>query len=216
MLDFEIQKFNRVIDMKRYSVVRKLREEFPFLTFEVELGSDLSEHPSNPGIIVRAKEQYNAEYCYSLILRSDLDVVMKSISRISMYEDTKAWRDRDGVVDIGARKAKEEVTILFSSLFKREPGAIDGFDGLGRVFEMCTTEVIERLGNSYITFFTTYDRKLDGPGFDFKERLVRAMCRANLEYTSKTGRDELLMFKKHEMQLVELMMQSRASYNAEM
>ena len=206
MLDFEIQKFKKVLQMKRYNVVRKLREEFPYLIFEDD---KTDENGSLTVLVVKPKEPYDKEYDYHLLLKADFGDVLRAISNISMYENPNRWIDEKGVMDMRARKAKEEVTILFSSLFKCEPGEIDGLDGLLKVFEMCTQEVTNRLGNSYYTFFTTYDRKLDGPGLNFKDRLVSAMCRNHLDYTSRTGKDELLMFKRHEQQLVNHMVGSR-------
>lgn len=194
MLDFEIQKFKKVLLMKRYSIIRKLREDFPELEF---CDNDMQEDRTfTREVLVSAKEP--SAYKYFVVLKPDLQEVLRAITNLNMYDAPERWKNDNGILVIKARKAKETVSILFSSIFQYEMGDVDGIDGLSKMFEMCTSEILRRISGSYCRFFTTYERIVKDVD---KSDVTDAMIKCKLEYSGQTGKDELIRFTDHQKQI---------------
>lgn len=194
MLDFEIEKFKKVLLMKRYSIIRKLREDFPELEF---CDNDMIEDRSfTREVLVSSKEPSKCKYY--VVLKPDLQEALRAITNLNMYDAPERWKNDNGILDIKARKAKETVSILFSSIFQYEMGDVDGMEGLSKMFEMCTSEILSRTSGSYCRFFTTYERIVKGVD---KSDVTDAMIKCKLEYSGRTGRDELIRFTDHQKQI---------------
>lgn len=194
MLEFEIEKFKKVLLMKRYSIIRKLRVDFPELVF---CDNDIVEDRTfTREVLVSSKEP--STYKYYVVLKPDLQEALRAITNLNMYDAPERWRNDNGILDIKARKAKETVSILFSSIFKYEMGDVDGIEGLSKMFELCTSEILNRISGTYCSFFTTYERIVKGVD---KSDVTDAMIKCKLEYSGRTGRDELIRFADHQKQI---------------
>lgn len=199
MFSLEIDKFKRMLDLRRARYKRSLETQFPFLNVEYGDGTslELEAEKKETSLLLRVKEDYilcnlqpeewRVAKELKFILYSDVIGSTQSyLASIYMFDDDN---DNPGI----RKRAMNNVDMLWSLLFKTSTPS-----GLGdeELLDRCLKEIDRKTASGPLSMFNSYKR--EAPSFKFfKSTLTDAIVKLGLEITGEATMD-LIKNLKHD------------------
>lgn len=183
MFSLEIDKFKRMLDLRRARYKRSLETDFPFLEIEYGDGTslELEAEKKETSLLLRVKEdcinlpseELEVAKEVKFVLYSDVLCSTQSyLASIYMFDDDN---DNPGI----RKRAMNNVDMLWSLLFKTStPTGLEDEELLDR----CLKEIDRRTASGPLSMFNSYKR--EAPSFRyFKSTLTDAIVDLDLEIT---------------------------------
>lgn len=184
MFSASIDKFKRMLDLRRARYKRSLETTFPFLDIEYGDGTslELEAEKKETSLLLRVKadyinlqpEEWKVAKEIKFVLYSDvLGSTQSYLASIYMFDDT----ENPGI----RKRAMNNVDMLWSLLFKTSTPS-----GLGdeELLDRCLKEIDRKTSAGPLSMFNSYKR--EAPSFKFfKSTLADAIVELNLEITGE-------------------------------
>ncbi len=197
MFSVSIDKFKRMLDLRRARYKRSLETTFPFLDIEYGDGTslELEAEKKETSLLLRVKadyinlppEEWKVAKEIKFILYSDiLGSTQSYIASIYMFDDDN---ENPGI----RKRAMNNVDMLWSLLFKTSTPS-----GLGdeELLDRCLKEIDRKTASGPLSMFNSYKR--EAPSFQFfKSTLTDAIVDLDLEITGEATMD-LIQRLKHD------------------
>lgn len=197
MFSVSIDKFKRMLDLRRARYKRSLETTFPFLNIEYGDGTslELEAEKKETSLLLRVKadyinmlpEEWKVAKEIKFILYSDvLGSTQSYLASIYMFDD-------DNENPSIRKRAMNNVDMLWSLLFKTStPSGLDDEELLDR----CLKEIDRKTAFGPLSMFNSYKR--EAPSFKFfKSTLTDAIVDLDLEITGEATMD-LIQRLKHD------------------
>lgn len=197
MFSVSIDKFKRMLDLRRARYKRSLETTFPFLDIEYGDGTslELEAEKKETSLLLRVKadyinmppEEWKVAKEIKFILYSDvLGSTQSYLASIYMFDDDN---ENPGI----RKRAMNNVDMLWSLLFKTStPSGLDDEELLDR----CLKEIDRKTASGPLSMFNSYKR--EAPSFKFfKSTLTDAIVDLDLEITGEATMD-LIQRLKHD------------------
>lgn len=195
MFSVSIDKFNRMLDLRRARYKRSLETTFPFLDIEYGDGTslELEAEKKETSLLLRVKadyinlppEEWKVAKEIKFVLYSDVIGSTQSyIASIYMFDD-------DNENPSIRKRAMNNVDMLWSHLFKTStPTGLKDEELLDR----CLKEIGRRTESGPLSMFNTYKR--EAPSFKFfKSTLTDAIVDLDLEIAGEATMDLIKSLK---------------------
>ena len=189
MFSVSIDKFNRMLDLRRARYKRSLETTFPFLDIEYGDGTslELEAEKKETSLLLRVKadyinlppEEWKVAKEIKFVLYSDVIGSTQSyLASIYMFED-------DNENPSIRKRAMNNVDMLWSHLFKTStPTGLEDEELLDR----CLKEIDSKTSSGPLSMFNTYKR--EAPSFKFfKSTLTDAIVDLDLEIAGEATMD---------------------------
>ena len=201
MFSVSIDKFKRMLDIRRARYKRSLETTFPFLDIEYGDGSflELNAEKRETSLLLRVKadyinlplEEWNVAKEIKLVLYSDV------IGSTQSYLASIYMFDEDNENPSIRKRAMNNVDMLWSLLFKTSTPSELGDEEL---LDRCLKEIDRRTSYGPLSMFNSYKR--DTPSFrhfnwHFNSSLADAIVDLDLEITGEATM-ELIQNLKHD------------------
>lgn len=197
MFSVSIDKFKRMLDVRRARYKRSLETTFPFLDVEYGDGTslELEAEKKETSLLLRVKadyinmppEEWKVAKEIKFILYSDvLGSTQSYLDSIYMFDDDN---DNPGI----RKRAMNNVDMLWSLLFKTSTPT-----GLGdeELLDKCLKEIDRKTSYGPLSMYNSYKR--EAPSFKyFKSTLTDAIVELDLEITGEATM-ELIQNLKHD------------------
>lgn len=197
MFSVSIDKFKRMLDIRRARYKRSLETTFPFLDIEYGDGTsiELEAEKKETSLLLRVKgdyinlplEEWKVAKELKFILYSDiLGSTQSYLDSIYMFDDDN---ENPGI----RKRAMNNVDMLWSLLFKTSTPT-----GLGdeELLDRCLKEIDRRTASGPLSMFNSYKR--EAPSFKyFKSTLTDSIVELGLEITGEATM-ELIKNLKHD------------------
>lgn len=197
MFSVSIDKFKRMLDVRRARYKRSLETTFPFLDVEYGDGTslELEAEKKETSLLLRVKadyinmppEEWKVAKEIKFILYSDvLGSTQSYLDSIYMFDDDN---ENPGI----RKRAMNNVDMLWSLLFKTSTPS-----GLGdeELLDRCLKEIDRKTASGPLSMFNSYKR--EAPSFKyFKSTLTDAIVELDLEITGEATM-ELIQNLKHD------------------
>lgn len=197
MFSVSIDKFKRMLDVRRARYKRSLETTFPFLDIEYGDGTslELEAEKKETSLLLRVKgdyinlplEEWKVAKEIKFILYSDvLGSTQSYLDSIYMFDDDN---ENPGI----RKRAMNNVDMLWSLLFKTStPNEVKEEE----LFERCLKEIDRRTASGPLSMFNSYKR--EAPSFKyFKSTLTDSIVELGLEITGEATM-ELIQNLKHD------------------
>lgn len=197
MFSVSIDKFKRMLDLRRARYKRSLETTFPFLDIEYGDGTslELEAEKKETSLLLRVKgdyinmplEEWKVTKEIKFVLYSDvLGSTQSYLASIYMFDDDN---ENPGI----RKRAMNNVDMLWSLLFKTSTPT-----GLGdeELLDRCLKEIDRKTASGPLSMFNSYKR--EAPSFKFfKSTLTDSIVELNLEITGEATM-ELIQNLKHD------------------
>lgn len=197
MFSVSIDKFKRMLDMRRARYKRSLETTFPFLDIEYGDGTslELEAEKKETSLLLRVKgdyinlplEEWKVAKEVKFVLSSDvLSSTQSYLASIYMFDDDN---ENPGI----RKRAMNNVDMLWSLLFKTSTPS-----GLGdeELLDKCLKEIDRKTASGPLSMFNSYKR--EAPSFKyFKSTLTDSIVELGLEITGEATM-ELIQNLKHD------------------
>ena len=197
MFSLEIDKFKRMMDVRRARYKRSLETTFPFLVIEYGDGTslELEAEKKETSLLLRVKadyinlpvlEEWNVAKEIKFVLYSDIIGSTQSyLDSIYMFDDDN---ENPGI----RKRAMNNVDMLWSLLFKTStPTGLSDEELLDR----CLKEIDRRTSYGPLSMFNSYKR--EAPSFKyFKSTLADAIVDLDLEITGEATMEMIKNLKQ--------------------
>ena len=197
MFSLEIDKFKRMMDVRRARYKRSLETTFPFLDIEYGDGTslELEAEKRETSLLLRVKadyinlpvlEEWNVAKEIKFVLYSDIIGSTQSyLDSIYMFDDDN---ENPGI----RKRAMNNVDMLWSLLFKTStPTGLSDEELLDR----CLKEIDRRTSYGPLSMFNSYKR--EAPSFKyFKSTLADAIVDLDLEITGEATMEMIKNLKQ--------------------
>jgi hypothetical protein len=197
MFSVSIDKFKRMLDVRRARYKRSLETTFPFLDIEYGDGTslELEAEKKETSLLLRVKgdyinlplEEWKVAKEIKFILYSDvLGSTQSYLDSIYMFDDDN---ENPGI----RKRAMNNVDMLWSLLFKTStPNEVKEEE----LFERCLKEIDRKTASGPLSMFNSYKR--EAPSFKyFKSTLTDSIVELGLEITGEATM-ELIQNLKHD------------------
>ena len=185
MFSVSIDKFKRMLDVRRARYKRSLETTFPFLDIEYGDGTslELEAEKKETSLLLRVKgdyinlpeEEWKVAKEVKFVLTSDvLSSTQSYLDSIYMFDDDN---ENPGI----RKRAMNNVDMLWSLLFKTSTPS-----GLGdeELLDKCLKEIDRKTSYGPLSMFNSYKR--EAPSFKyFKSTLTDSIVELNLEITGE-------------------------------
>lgn len=185
MFSVTIDKFKRMLDVRRARYKRSLETTFPFLDIEYGDGTslELEAEKKETSLLLRVKgdyinlplEEWKVAKELKFVLYSDvLGSTQSYLASIYMFDDDN---ENPGI----RKRAMNNVDMLWSLLFKTSTPS-----GLGdeELLDRCLHEIDRKTASGPLSMFNSYKR--EAPSFKFfKSTLTDAIVELDLEITGE-------------------------------
>lgn len=197
MFSVSIDKFKRMLDLRRARYKRSLETTFPFLDIEYGDGTslELEAEKKETSLLLRVKadyinmppEEWKVAKEIKFILYSDvLGSTQSYLASIYMFDDDN---ENPGI----RKRAMNNVDMLWSLLFKTSTPSELGDEEL---LDRCLKEIDRKTASGPLSMFNSYKR--EAPSFKyFKSTLTDAIVDLDLEITGEATMD-LIQRLKHD------------------
>lgn len=197
MFSVSIDKFKRMLDLRRARYKRSLETTFPFLDIEYGDGTslELEAEKKETSLLLRVKgdyinlplEEWKVAKELKFVLYSDiLGSTQSYLASIYMFDDDN---ENPGI----RKRAMNNVDMLWSLLFKTSTPS-----GLGdeELLDKCLKEIDRKTASGPLSMFNSYKR--EAPSFKyFKSTLTDSIVELGLEITGEATM-ELIQNLKHD------------------
>lgn len=165
MFEVEIDKFKRVLAMKQYKLIREQRELHPDLEI-ADVNNDFT-------MLVWRKASFRRKYNTMLRLEaSTINNNLKYMDRIAMYDSNE-------------NRVREELDMMYSSIFRKEPNHSVMSDQT--IMQRCVDGILDIVSPSFYFFYPYYKRKLlDEESSKVKDYFLNALINNDLEVSGQT------------------------------
>ena len=201
MFSVSIDKFKRMLDLRRARYKRSLETTFPFLDIEYGDGTslELEAEKKETSLLLRVKGDYINLPIEELKVAKEIKFVLTSdvlgstqsyLSSIYMFDDDN---ENPGI----RKRAMNNVDMLWSLLFKTSTPS-----GLGdeELLDRCLKEIDRKTASGPLSMFNSYKR--EAPSFKFfKSTLTDAIVELDLEITGEATMELIQNLKDDHMSL---------------
>ena len=197
MFSVSIDKFKRMLDLRRARYKRSLETTFPFLDIEYGDGTslELEAEKKETSLLLRVKgdyinlplEEWKVAKELKFVLYSDiLGSTQSYLASIYMFDDDN---ENPGI----RKRAMNNVDMLWSLLFKTSTPSVLGDEEL---LDKCLKEIDRKTASGPLSMFNSYKR--EAPSFKyFKSTLTDSIVELGLEITGEATM-ELIQNLKHD------------------
>lgn len=207
MFSVSIDKFKRMLDVRRARYKRSLETTFPFLDVEYGDGTslELEAEKKETSLLLRVKadyinmppEEWKVAKEIKFILYSDvLGSTQSYLDSIYMFDDDN---DNPGI----RKRAMNNVDMLWSLLFKTSTPT-----GLGdeELLDKCLKEIDRKTASGPLSMFNSYKR--EAPSFKyFKSTLTDAIVELDLEITGEATMELIQNLKQDHVRLAKTLIE---------
>lgn len=207
MFSLSIDKFKRMLDLRRARYKRSLETTFPFLEIEYGDGTslELEAEKKETSLLLRVKgdyinlppEELKVAKEIKFILYSDIIGSTQSyIASIYMFDDDN---DNPGI----RKRAMNNVDMLWSLLFKTSTP--NGFED-EELLDKCLKEIDRRTASGPLSMFNSYKR--EAPSFKFfKSTLTDAIVDLDLEITGEATMELINSLQRDHERLAKMLIE---------
>lgn len=185
MFSVSIDKFKRMLDIRRARYKRSLETTFPFLDIEYGDGTslELEAEKKETSLLLRVKADYINLPEEELKVAKEIKFVLYSdvLGSTQSYLDSIYMFDDDNENPGIRKRAMNNVDMLWSLLFKTSTPS-----GLGdeELLDRCLKEIDRKTASGPLSMFNSYKR--EAPSFKFfKSTLTDSIVELNLEITGE-------------------------------
>lgn len=207
MFSVSIDKFKRMLDVRRARYKRSLETTFPFLDVEYGDGTslELEAEKKETSLLLRVKadyinmppEEWKVAKEIKFILYSDvLGSTQSYLDSIYMFDDDN---ENPGI----RKRAMNNVDMLWSLLFKTSTPS-----GLGdeELLDKCLKEIDRKTASGPLSMFNSYKR--EAPSFKyFKSTLTDAIVELDLEITGEATMELIQNLKQDHVRLAKTLIE---------
>lgn len=207
MFSVTIDKFKRMLDLRRARYKRSLETTFPFLDIEYGDGTslELEAEKKETSLLLRVKadyinmppEEWKVAKEIKFVLYSDiLGSTQSYLDSIYMFDDDN---ENPGI----RKRAMNNVDMLWSLLFKTSTPS-----GLGdeELLDRCLKEIDRKTASGPLSMFNSYKR--EAPSFKyFKSTLADALVELHLEITGEAMMELIKNLKDDHMRLAKTLIE---------
>lgn len=207
MFSVSIDKFKRMLDVRRARYKRSLETTFPFLDVEYGDGTslELEAEKKETSLLLRVKadyinmppEEWKVAKEIKFILYSDvLGSTQSYLDSIYMFDDDN---ENPGI----RKRAMNNVDMLWSLLFKTSTPT-----GLGdeELLDKCLKEIDRKTASGPLSMFNSYKR--EAPSFKyFKSTLTDAIVELDLEITGEATMELIQNLKQDHVRLAKTLIE---------
>lgn len=207
MFSVSIDKFKRMLDVRRARYKRSLETTFPFLDVEYGDGTslELEAEKKETSLLLRVKadyinmppEEWKVAKEIKFILYSDvLGSTQSYLDSIYMFDDDN---DNPGI----RKRAMNNVDMLWSLLFKTSTPT-----GLGdeELLDKCLKEIDRKTSYGPLSMYNSYKR--EAPSFKyFKSTLTDAIVELDLEITGEATMELIQNLKQDHVRLAKTLIE---------
>jgi len=207
MFSVSIDKFKRMLDVRRARYKRSLETTFPFLDIEYGDGTslELEAEKKETSLLLRVKgdyinlplEEWKVAKELKFILYSDvLGSTQSYLDSIYMFDDDN---ENPGI----RKRAMNNVDMLWSLLFKTStPNEVKEEE----LFERCLKEIDRRTASGPLSMFNSYKR--EAPSFKyFKSTLTDSIVELGLEITGEATMELIQNLKQDHVRLAKTLIE---------
>lgn len=207
MFSVSIDKFKRMLDVRRARYKRSLETTFPFLDIEYGDGTslELEAEKKETSLLLRVKgdyinlplEEWKVAKEVKFVLTSDvLSSTQSYLDSIYMFDDDN---ENPGI----RKRAMNNVDMLWSLLFKTStPTGLGDEDLLDR----CLKEIDRKTASGPLSMFNSYKR--EAPSFKyFKNTFTDSIVELNLEITGEATMDLIRSLKDDHVRLAKTLIE---------
>lgn len=185
MFSVTIDKFKRMLDVRRARYKRSLETTFPFLDIEYGDGTslELEAEKRETSLLLRVKGDYINLPPDELEVAKEIKFVLYSdvIGSTQSYIDSIYMLDDDNENPGIRKRAMNNVDMLWSLLFKTSTPSVLGDEEL---LDWCLKEIDRKTASGPLSMFNSYKRK--APSFKFfKSTIIDAIVEVDLEITGE-------------------------------
>ena len=205
MFSLEIDKFKRMLDLRRARYKRALETKFPFLDIEYGDGTslELEAEKKETSLLLRVKEDYinlpfevwEVAKKLKFVLHSDiLSSTQSYLASIYMFDDDN---DNPGI----RKRAMNNVDMLWSLLFKNStPTGLADEELLDR----CLKEIDRKTASGPLSMFNSYKREAGTYKF-LKDTFTDAIVDLDLEIAGEATMDLIYSLQYDHERLAKLL-----------
>lgn len=207
MFSVSIDKFKRMLDVRRARYKRSLETTFPFLDVEYGDGTslELEAEKKETSLLLRVKadyinlppEEWKVAKEIKFILYSDvLGSTQSYLDSIYMFDDDN---ENPGI----RKRAMNNVDMLWSLLFKTSTPS-----GLGdeELLDRCLKEIDRKTASGPLSMYNSYKREV--PSFKyFKSTLTDAIVELDLEITGEATMELIQNLKQDHVRLAKTLIE---------
>ena len=207
MFSVSIDKFKRMLDVRRARYKRSLETTFPFLDIEYGDGTslELEAEKKETSLLLRVKgdyinlplEEWKVAKEIKFILYSDvLGSTQSYLDSIYMFDDDN---ENPGI----RKRAMNNVDMLWSLLFKTStPNEVKEEE----LFERCLKEIDRKTASGPLSMFNSYKR--EAPSFKyFKSTLTDSIVELGLEITGEATMELIQNLKQDHVRLAKTLIE---------
>lgn len=207
MFSVTIDKFKRMLDVRRARYKRSLETTFPFLDIEYGDGTslELEAEKRETSLLLRVKGDYINLPMEELKVAKEIKFVLTSdiIRSTQSYIDSIYMFDDDNENPGIRKRAMNNADMLWSLLFKTSTPS-----GLGdeELLDRCLKEIDRKTASGPLSMFNSYKR--EAPSFKFfKSTLTDAIVDLNLEITGEATMEMIKNLKDDHVRLAKTLIE---------
>ena len=207
MFSVSIDKFKRMLDIRRARYKRSLETTFPFLDIEYGDGTslELEAEKKETSLLLRVKgdyinlplEEWKVAKEIKFVLYSDiLGSTQSYLASIYMFDDDN---ENPGI----RKRAMNNVDMLWSLLFKTSTPS-----GLGdeELLDLCLKEIDRKTASGPLSMFNSYKR--EAPSFKYyKSTLTDSIVELGLEITGEATMELIKNLKDDHVRLAKTLIE---------
>ena len=207
MFSISIDKFKRMLDLRRARYKRSLETTFPFLDIEYGDGTslELEAEKKETSLLLRVKGDYINLPPDELEVAKEIKFVLTSdiIRSTQSYIDSIYMFDDDNENPGIRKRAMNNVDMLWSLLFKTSTPNGLGYEEL---LDQCLKEIDRKTASGPLSMFNSYKR--EAPSFKFfKSTLTDAIVDLNLEITGEATMEMIKNLKDDHVRLAKTLIE---------
>lgn len=207
MFSISIDKFKRMLDLRRARYKRSLETMFPFLDIEYGDGTslELEAEKKETSLLLRVKGDYINLPMEELKVAKEIKFVLTSdiIRSTQSYIDSIYMFDDDNENHSIRKRAMNNVDMLWSLLFKTSTPNGLGYEEL---LDQCLKEIDRKTASGPLSMFNSYKR--EAPSFKFfKSTLTDAIVDLNLEITGEATMEMIKNLKDDHVRLAKTLIE---------
>lgn len=207
MFSVSIDKFKRMLDLRRARYKRSLETTFPFLDIEYGDGTslELEAEKKETSLLLRVKGDYINLPLEEWKVAKEVKFVLSSdvLSSTQSYLDSIYMFDDDNENPGIRKRAMNNVDMLWSLLFKTSTPS-----GLGdeELLDKCLKEIDRKTASGPLSMYNSYKR--EAPSFKyFKSALTDAIVELHLEITGDATMELIKNLKDDHVRLAKTLIE---------
>lgn len=207
MFSVTIDKFKRMLDVRRARYKRSLETTFPFLDIEYGDGTslELEAEKRETSLLLRVKGDYINLPMKELKVAKEIKFVLTSdvIGSTQSYIDSIYMLDDDNENPGIRKRAMNNVDMLWSLLFETSTPSWRWWEEL---LDQCLKEIDRKTASGPLSMFNSYKR--EAPSFKFfKSTLTDAIVDLNLEITGEATMELIKNLKDDHVRLAKTLIE---------